>query len=88
MNIKNYINYGMCIYDNTITENDAYKLGDVVINDEYEIGVIIQIHTPNEFRTDMFGNSSSGEVRKATDMHIKRFRPNILNEGAFEHKTI
>jgi len=88
MNIKNYVNYGMCIYESTVTGNDKYKLGDVVVNDKNEIGVIIQIHSANEFRTDMFGNSSESEVRKATDMHIKRFRPNLLNEGNFEHTTI
>ena len=36
MQLKNYLNYGMCIYENNISNNDTYHLGDVVINDENE----------------------------------------------------
>ncbi len=78
MNITNYENYGMVIYH-------TFKLGDVVINNENEIGVVIQIHDQFEFRTDMFGNTSNDEVRMATDKEIKKYRPNILNEGSFKH---
>lgn len=86
MRINNYINYGMCKYENNISPFDAYKLGDVVINKENEIGVVIQIHDPNDFRTDMFGNASASEVRRATDEEIKKYRQNIHNEGNFTHK--
>lgn len=85
MNLKNYLNYGMCIYQNTITGFDKYHLGDVVINNYNEIGVIIQVHSATEFRTDMFGNSSVDEVRMATDDEIKAHRPNIASEGHFTH---
>ncbi len=86
MNLKNYINYGMCIYESHVTGLDKYKLGDVVINDENEIGVIIQMHSQDEFRTDMFGNTSTGEVRIATEVEIYLYRPNILKEGNFKHQ--
>lgn len=85
MTIKNYLNYGMCIYDNIITGQDKHALGDVVINEANEIGVVIQIHSKDEFRTDMFGNSSSGEVRMATDDEIKTYRPDLLEQGKFSH---
>ena len=85
MNIKNYINYGMCIYESNVTGKDDYRLGDVVINKENEIGVIIQMHESNEFRTDMFGNASTSEVRLATDEEVGQYRPNILEEGNFKH---
>jgi len=85
MKIANYINYGMCIYENKLSCNDKYKLGDVVINDDKFIGVIIQIHSRSEFRTDMFGNTSDSETRIASDEEINQYRPNILKEGKFKH---
>jgi hypothetical protein len=86
MRISNYLNFGMCEYDNHTTAKDDFKLGDVVINDQNEIGVIIQVHSDCEFRTDMFGNCSTTEIRLATDQEILDFRPNVLNEGTFIHK--
>jgi hypothetical protein len=85
MRIESYVNYGMCIYDNVISQNDAYQLGDVVINQYNEVAVVIQVHSHQEFRGDMFGNFSDSEVRIATDREIKLYRPNILNEGDFKH---
>ena len=87
MRIENYVNYGMCIYESTVTGKDAFRLGDVVINDDNEIGVVIQVHSPDEFRTDMFGNSSSGEVRMATDAEIQLYRPLISYQGKFRHNA-
>ena len=84
-NIENYLNYGMCEYNNTISDKDMYNLGDVVINSENEIGVIIQIHSSDEFRCDMFGNCSSNEIRPALISEINLYRPNIYNEGTFKH---
>jgi hypothetical protein len=85
MNLPNYLNYGMCVYDNNTSDNDSFKLGDVVINEDNEIGVIIQVHEPCEFRADMFGNVSDSEIRLATDKEIEQFRPNIKNQGTFKH---
>jgi len=64
------------LYPNKECDSD-FVIGDVVINPENEVGVIIQIHEENEFRTDMFGNCCSSEIRLATDSEIKEFRPNI-----------
>lgn len=86
MNIPNYGNYGCFPYISRVSPLDKYKLGDVVINQNNEIGVVIQMHDSFEFRTDMFGNTSNDEVRLATDEEIKKYRPNILNEGKFEIK--
>ena len=44
---------------------DRFKLGDVVKNKDGEIGVIIQCHGQNEYRTDMFGNCDETEIRLA-----------------------
>lgn len=85
MNIPNYVNYGMCIYESQVTGLDKYKLGDVVIDDQNDIGVVIQVHSQDEFRTDMFGNASAREVRMATDEEISLYRPDILKQGTFKH---
>ena len=76
MNIKNYKDYAAFDYEQSECPN--YNLGDVVINDSNEIGIIIQIHDEDEYRTDEFGNVSSSEIRMATDEEIKKYRPNIL----------
>lgn len=64
-----------------------YNLGDVVIgiNDLNgnlnSIGVVIQMHDhPEEFRVDMFGNTSDDEVRLATIEEIKKYRPDLLSD--------
>lgn len=82
MNLSNYTDYAAFEYENNISDKDDYQLGDVVINDEQqEIGVIIQVHSRDEFRTDMFGNCCSEEIRLATQFDIDTHRPNLLNEG-------
>lgn len=84
MNLSNYLNFGMCVYNSHVTGKDDYKLGDVIINkDTNDIGVIIQVHEPSEFRCDAFGNFCSDEVRLATDEEIAKYRPNVKNEASF-----
>jgi len=87
MRIENYVNYGCFLYESKVSGADAYRLGDVVINEYNEVGVVIQMHDRVEFRTDMFGNTSDDEVRLATDKEISLYRPNILQEGHFKHDT-
>jgi hypothetical protein len=58
--------------------NPNFRLGQVVINQENEIGVVIQLHEDGDCRTDMFGNCSSSEVTTATIEQIKKFRPELL----------
>jgi len=57
-----------------------FKLGDIVINEENEIGVILQIHNNDEFRTDMFGNCHYLEIRKATKKEISTYRRELLDD--------
>lgn len=85
MNIPNYINYGFVVYNQSTNGKHLFELGDVVINSENEIGVIIQLHDDGDYRTDMFGNCCDDEIRLATDKEISIFRQNILSEGTFNH---
>lgn len=80
MKIKNVKKYCMCDYPSFEGESD-FDIGDVVINKGDEIGIIIQIHSKEEFRTDMFGNCDSSEIILATDEEIVKFRPNIRTEN-------
>lgn len=80
INFSNFIDYTCFDYSSTLSKRDIYKLGDVVINQDNEIGIIIQMHSPNEFRTDMFGNTHIDEVRAASYDEILTFRPNIKKE--------
>lgn len=93
MNIPNYEDYACMNYENNISGHDDFQLGDVVIReiDELgdttnEIGVIIQVHSPDEFRTDMFGNTYTDDIRLATQFEIDTYRPNILSEGTLKLK--
>ena len=85
MNVE-HSQYAMCDYNQTPSENDEFKLGDVVIKDSedgIEIGVIIQCHGNNEYRTDMFGNccfdEKYGNIQKATVINIMMNRPSLLD---------
>ncbi|MFA5068081.1 MAG: hypothetical protein WC466_08635 [Candidatus Izemoplasmatales bacterium] len=84
MNIKNYKDYAWLDYPSK--ECKVYQLGDVVINNENDIGIIIQIHDCEEYRTDAFGNVSSSEIRMATDEEIQKYRPDILTPPNFNLK--
>jgi hypothetical protein len=57
-----------------------YNLADVVVNNQNEIGVIIQLHDDGEYRTDMFGNCSEIEINPATKNQIELNRPELLNK--------
>lgn len=87
MRQSNYINYGMCIYTNVLSKDDAFQLGDIVINKRNEIGVIIQVHSPHEFRSDMFGNCCTSEIKLATKEQVNAYRPNINNQAHFTHQN-
>ena len=82
MNLENYTDYACFDYDSV--ECPLHRLGDVVINKDKEVGVIIQVHGNEEYRVDMFGNCHVDEIKMASDYQIKRYRPNLLNEGHFK----
>jgi len=71
-------------FDYESVNSTKFRLGDIVIKEYeelvYEIGVILQIHSEDEYRTDMFGNCSVDEIRLATINEIKKYRPELLPE--------
>jgi len=72
MKVSNHKDYIFFTYISK--KSSLYSLGDIVINKENEIGVIIQIHEEQEFRTDMFGNCSASEIRLANEDEIRKYR--------------
>lgn len=86
MKVKNYKKYALFPYESKVSKKDVYKLGDIVITTDREpkeIGVILQIHSPTEFRTDMFGNCSTEDTQLASIFQMKKYRPELLSE--FDH---
>ncbi len=67
------------VVDYASAECPFHQLGDVVINHNNEIGVIIQIHCRGEYRTDMFGNVSKNEISMANQQQIATFRADIMH---------
>ncbi len=60
----NFANFALFKYEQNPNKTDLYKIGDVVYhNESKEIGVIIQCHGNDEYRTDMFGNCSVNEIK-------------------------
>jgi hypothetical protein len=89
MNKENYKDFALFDYIQEPSSNDEFKLGDVVIgtDDETlnEIGVIIQCHGNNEYRTDMFGNCcysknpTYSNIKKATITNVLMNRASLLD---------
>lgn len=83
MRLKNYKEYALFDYNQKSSKDDEFKLGDVVISDENEIGVIIQCHGNNEYRTDKFGNccydKKYGDIKRASKNNVIEFRPSLLD---------
>jgi len=82
--IVNHNKYRLFEYENNPSKDDKFILGEVVHDQEAnEIGVIIQCHGNNEYRTDMFGNFCFDEkyssVVKAELINIKKLRPILLD---------
>ncbi len=76
--VKNHKKFACFKYDSKSSKR--YELGDVVTKrDEHgtEIGVIIQIHDNDEYRTDMFGNCHFEELHPSTELEIKTYRPEL-----------
>lgn len=94
MNLPNYLDYALFNYENNVSKEDAFELGDVVIKELdwdgstiNEIGVIIQVHSKNEFRTDMFGNCCTDELRLATSFEIEAHRPTLYEDSFVDRVT-
>jgi hypothetical protein len=61
-------------------DESPFNIGDVVINSENEIGVILAIYDRGEVRTDMFGVVSENEIRLAIIQEIIAYRVDLLPE--------
>ncbi len=77
--VLDYREYALFDYEHTTNKTDKFRLGDVVLKDNTEIGVIIQVHGNEEYRTDMFGNCCDVEIRLATNEDIKTFRKELIS---------
>jgi len=79
--VVNHNEYRLFEYENNPSKKDKFILGEVV-KQNGEIGVIIQCHGNNEYRTDMFGNccfnKKNSNLTKADVKSIKRLRPELL----------
>jgi len=82
MKVTNYKDFALFKYESSSCTN--YGLGDIVLKESIEptqaiieIGVIIQVHQQNEYRTDMFGNCDANEIRLATQEEIEKYRPEL-----------
>ncbi len=70
MNVD-YRNFALFEYISTTSPKDRFRLGDLVKEIvSGEIGVIIQVHNPHEYRVDRWGNTSSSEIELATQQDI------------------
>jgi len=81
MRVKNHKDFCCFKYKSTTDEFTLYSLGDIVIReveDEPEIGVVIQLYDRGDLRTDMFGNCYNDEVRLATKKEIEQYRIDLI----------
>ena len=84
--IVNHNKYRLFEYENNPSKDDEFILGEVVHKqDSGEIGVIIQCHGNNEYRTDMFGNCCFDvnpkycDIEKASLLSILMNRPSLFD---------
>ena len=83
MKVTNYRQFTMNSrsYDNAPNAVVVYEQGDIVIRygDDVEVGVVIQVHSGGEVRTDMFGNECISNIKLATMEQIVLYRPELIN---------
>lgn len=89
MKVKNHIQFRKFEYE-SFMENKNFQLGEILVKiDNHDeplkhegnpIGVVIQLHTDGDCRTDMFGNCSPSEVRLATITEILELRSELNDE--------
>jgi hypothetical protein len=76
--VNNHNDYRLFEYENDFS-NSNFELGQIVVNEYDEVGVVIQLHADGDCRTDMFGNASLSEVRNATLEEIMLYRNELIN---------
>jgi hypothetical protein len=82
MQVQDHNKYRLFEYYNDFT-NPNFELGDILIRSREEgnpIGVVIQLHSDGDCRTDMFGNCSTDDVRLATIDEIENYREELIKE--------
>ena len=83
MKVEHHWKFARFDYNQNEDCKDIRKLGQVVYKKDSdnteEIGVIIQVHENDEYRTDKFGNCCSDEISVAKMCDIRRLRPDILS---------
>lgn len=81
MKVKDHKKFCAFDYVSDLECPQEYELGDIVTRDIYgevEIGVVIQIHSEYDLRTDMFGNSGTDDLDLSTLEEIELFRNKLL----------
>lgn len=76
MNFKTYKKFGFGEYETEKKRHKNIKIGDVVIDQCGDVGVVIQIFKNGDFRADSNGIFSN--PKKATFEEIKKIRPSLL----------
>lgn len=81
MKVKDHKHFASFEYQ-SVDESASYNLGDIVLRYRpdmgYEIGVIIQIHGNEEYRTDKWGNTDSNEFVLADLESIEKHRYELI----------
>lgn len=91
MNLPNFMAYCPMFYQSSGTgiSKNGIALGDVVIDENNNIGIVIQVKAwEDKVRLDLGENHIVGDktIRLATDEEIEKHRPNILKENFNEEK--
>jgi hypothetical protein len=76
--IVDYKLYALFNYVSNTGAGDTFTLGQVVINTRNDIGVVIQVHSKHEMRTDMYGNCCDTNSRAASIEEIKKHRLDLI----------
>lgn len=81
MIIENYLEYGCFDYESELSEVNGFKLGEVVIDQELHVGIILQIFSDGDVRCNSNGVCSSDHLKKCSDVlaeqeivHFKKIR--------------
>ena len=80
VNDKEYAHFK---YSQNPSDDDKFVLGEVVFCEQdgmYDVGVILQCHGNDEYRTDAGGNCSGEVLKKATQNQILTFRPELIKQ--------
>lgn len=81
--IVDHREYRFFHYKQEPSDDDKFVLGEVVFCEEdgmYDVGVILQCHGNDNYRTDAGGNCSGDKLTRATQNQIMRFRPEIIKQ--------